>query len=77
MSAIFQPEKRKLTDEQLTQRVDGTPLSYAEMQALRNSCGLLCDQGFLEAEIMPDRLSATAWRKIRRPASALCSVPPL
>lgn len=65
MMGIFQPSKRELTEEQFIKRVNGTDLNYAEMQILRRDCGLPYDEKFISQELIPDRIAALAWQKIR------------
>ncbi len=72
MNGLFQPEQRRLTEEQFTLRLNGTYLSYIEMQALRKDCSLPHDEQAVSNELMQDRIAVLAWQKI----GGRCTSPP-
>jgi len=64
MYGLFQPEQRRLTEEQFILRVNGADLSHIEMQALRRDCGLPHDEQAILNELMQDRIAVLAWQKV-------------
>ena len=64
MYGLFEPAQRVLTEQQFVARLNGTKLTYEEMQFLRLGCGLPHDEDIIIRELLPQRAAAAAWRKV-------------